>query len=219
MMTDLQDIKQVATPRDVARYFLGMPSYERGGSLWYCSPFRNEEHPSFKVDDVGMYDFGSNKSYDIFGFVQGLKHCSFKESVELLANLYGVADRDYESKQLVEWYKKQRKEQEEHRAEVHSFYLAVWDEVDSEYQINEQCLSIFKKTPQLEAYKICLDKQVSIWGMEEYLTHEIQTLEDKEKLMLKAMKGELPTWLMDRLKMRMMTSQDLLTEPTQKREY
>ncbi len=218
-MIELADIRAIATPKEVAKYFLGMPSYERGGNLWYCSPLRNEEHPSFKVDDIGMYAFGPNESYDIFKFVQKAKHCTFKESVDVLASMFGVSSRDYEDKSLALWYKEQRRKQEDYRKEVHVFYLAVWDEVDAEYHENKECLGIFEGHFDDDAYKICLDRQASVWGMEEYLAQEIETFEDEEKLMQKAMKGDLPTWLMDRLRMRMMVSQTLNTEHMQKREY
>ena len=218
-MIALADIKAIATPKEVARYFLGEPKFEKGKNSWYCSPFREEQHPSFKVDDVGMYDFGTNTSYDIFKFVQNIKRCDFKESVDVLASLFGIAERDYEDGKLAMWYKKQREEQEKHRKEVHDFYLAVWDEVDAEYHENQQCLEIFKGDFSDDTYKICLDRQASVWGMEEHLAQEILTWEDEEKLMKQAMKGELPTWLMDRLKMRMTELLILNTGHTQKREY
>ncbi len=218
-MIALDDIKAIARPVDVARRFLGSPNFQKGNTLWYCSPFRNEQHPSFKVDDIGMYDFGTNEHYNIFKFVQKLHHCSFKESVDLLASMYGVSSRDYDSRKLVAWYKKQREEQEKHREFLNSFYLAVWDEVDEELKENTQCLEIFAGDFSDDTYKICLDRQASILGMEEYLAQRIDTWEDKEELLDKAMKGDLPAWLMDRLKVRMTGLLILHTEHTQKREY
>ena len=218
-MIALADIKAIATPKEVARYFLGEPKFTKGKNSWYCSPFREEQHPSFKVDDVGMYDFGTNTSYDIFKFVQGMKCCDFKESVNILASLFGVAERDYDDGKLAMWYKKQREEQERYRQEVHDFYLVVWDEVDDEYHVNKDCLEIFKGDLEGDAYKICLDRQASVWSMEEYLAQEVLTWEDEEKLMQKAMKGELPTWLMDRLKVRMPMLLILHIGHTQRREY
>lgn len=198
-MIALADIKAIATPREVARHFLGMPSYERGGDLWYCSPFRNEEHPSFKVDDVGMYDFGSQKSYDIFGFVQSLKRCSFKESVEVLASMYGIGERNYESDKLTKWVQEKRAEEEQRKAEVERFYLQVWDEVEAEEKENNECLKIFAGDFSDDTYKICLDRQVSILGEKEYLVECCDTWKDKEKLYEKARKGELPKWLQWRI--------------------
>lgn len=217
-LIELNDIRAIAKPQDVAKYFLGEPNYIRGNRLWYCSPFRNEQHPSFSVTSKGMYDFGSNESYDIFKFVQRIKNCSFKESVNILSSLYGVSGRDYEDHKLVEWYRKQRQEQEEYHETLDWFYLRVWDLVDDEYHINKDCIEIFKHHPEMPAYKICLDEQPSIWGMEEHLAQDCDTWEKKEELMNKAMKGELPTWLMNRLKgtMILMT---LNTKLKQKREY
>lgn len=217
-MIDLADIKAIASPKEVAKYFLGMPNYEKGRNAWYCSPFRQETHPSFKVDDIGMYDFGSNESYDVFRFVREIKKCSFKESVEILASLFGVTDREYDSRSLASWYKEQREKQEEYRKLLNWFYLRTWGEVDKEYKINQQCLEIFGHDPDDETYKICLDNQASIWGMEEYLAQYCDTWEDKEKLMRRALKGDLPKWLMDRLK-GTTTLWDLNIKLRQRREY
>ena len=39
----------------------------RGAGYWYCSPLRQENHPSFKVDDYKneWYDFGTAQGGDI----------------------------------------------------------------------------------------------------------------------------------------------------------
>lgn len=222
-MIEAADIKAIATPKEVAISFLGMPEQQRGKNLWYCSPFRNEEHPSFKVDDIGMYDFGTNESYDIFRFVQKLRNCSFQESKDILATMYGVADRDYESSKMIEWYKQQRRKQEEHYKLLNWFYLQVWQEVDKEKKENQELLKVFKPEnaedlTQDETYKALIDQQVMVDSMEEHLSQDCDTLRDKETLMQKAMKGDLPTWLMNRLKATM-TLLDLNTKLKQRREY
>lgn len=221
-MINPNDIKLIATPQSVARYLLGLPEKQLGNELWYKSPFREETKASFIVSDKGFHDFGTSEHYDIFSFVQRLKHCSFQESVNLLASLYGVADRDYESDKLVAWYKKQRAEKEKHKEVINWFYLRVWDEVDKEQKQNFELTRIFRPTSMeseyIDTYKILLDEQVSIEGMEEYLATGCDTLEEKEELTRKAMKGELPTWLMNRLEATM-TLWDLNIKLKQKREY
>lgn len=217
-MVNPEDIKLIATPQSVARYLLGSPEKERKNELWYKSPFREETDASFVVSDKGLHDFGTSEHYDIFSFVQKLKHCSFKESVKLLASLYGIADRDYESEKLVAWCKKQREEQERHKKTLDWFYMRVWDEVDEEQKNNQRLLKIYTPDKYASTYKTLVDQQVTIEGMEEHLAQHCDTLENKEELMKKAMKGELPTWLMNRLKATM-TLWDLNTKLGQKREY
>lgn len=198
-MIALADIKAVAKPKDVARYFLGEPSFERSGKLWYCSPFRNEEHPSFKVDDVGMYDFGSNESYDIFKFVQRLKRCNFQESTKILASLYGINEREYESTKLRNWLKGQRVEAAKAKEKSEWFYLKVWDEVEQEEKENIECLKIFAGDFTDDTYKILVDRQTSIAGEKEYLVEDINTLQDKKNLLKKAEEGKMPKWLQKRV--------------------
>lgn len=219
-MIALVDIKNIVTPQGLAEYFLGQPSHQRGDTLWYCSPFRNEKHPSFKVDSVGMYDFGSDTNYDIFSFVMKFRNCSFKESVETLASIYGIADRDYDSKEITSWYKKQREEKARYERELHEIYLAIWDEVDKELKETCEYIEIFKgKKEYKEIYAVLLNRKLQAWSINGYLADEINTLEDKEELKQKVIKGELPIWLMDRLKIHTTILQTLLTKPQQKREY
>lgn len=198
-MIALADIKAVATPKEVARYFLGEPSYERAGKLWYCSPFRAETHPSFKVDDIGMYDFGANESYDIFRFVQEIKHCSFQESVNILAGIYGISGREYESEKLKKWLKEKQAEERQAKEKAEWFYLKVWDEVEEEERINNECLKIFAGDFSDDTYKILLDRQVCIIGEKEYLVEGINTLQDKKDLLKKAEEGRMPKWLQVRI--------------------
>lgn len=216
-MADLEDIRAVATPQDVAKYFLGLPVKERRNELWYKSPFRAEERTaSFVVSPKGFHDFGTGEHFDIFSFVTRLKNCTFRESVDTLASIFGIQDRAYKSRELDLWYKRQNLELDRHRALLDWLYLRIWDEVDNEYRENNECLSIFKN--DIDAYKICIDRQVSILGMKEHLAEGCDTWEEKEELMNSAIKGELPTWLMNRLKATM-TLWDLNIKLRQKREY
>lgn len=217
-MVDLEDIRAIATPQSLARYILGSPMKERKNELWYKSPFREETEPSFEVSERGFHDFGSGEHLDIFSFVQRVRHCSFIESVNILASIYGIADRDYESNKLKDWCKKQREEQEEYHKMLNWFYFRVWEEVDKEYKDNSECLRIYTPDKYVSTYKILIDQRVKILGMEEYLAENCNTWKDKEELMKKAVKGELPTWLINRLKATM-TLWDLNIKLRQRREY
>ena len=53
------------------------PVRQQGGSLWYNSPFRDEQEPSFKVNTERnlWYDFGAGKGGNIIALAQEL-YCS-----------------------------------------------------------------------------------------------------------------------------------------------
>ena len=214
------DIKAIVTPQSLARYLLGSPVKERRNELWYKSPFRRETEASFVVSDRGFHDFGTDEHYDIFSFVQKLKHCSFKDSVEALASMYGVADREYDSKELLRWHRTQREAQLRYEQELRAIYLAIWDEVDAELREVAEDIELIKgRKEYIDAYKILLDRKVSAWGMNEYLAQDIDNMKDKEELKQKVMKGELPTWLMDRLRAHTTILQNMPTKQNLRREY
>jgi DNA primase len=72
---------------------------QRGKDWWGLCPFHDENSPSFKVNplDKLYYCFGCEAKGDVFGFVQEKEGVDFPESVELLAERYGVElERDKE---------------------------------------------------------------------------------------------------------------------------
>jgi len=60
----------------------------KGDDIWYCSPFRTEDKPSFKVNTKTnrWYDFGksSKAGGTIIDFIVELKQCSINEALEFL---------------------------------------------------------------------------------------------------------------------------------------
>ncbi len=54
------------------------PQREQGNSLWYVSPFRDEQKASFKVNTAinKWYDFGNDKKGDILDLVMELEQIS-----------------------------------------------------------------------------------------------------------------------------------------------
>lgn len=65
-----------------------MPVQIKGINHWYCSPFRQERTPSFKVntDRNQWYDFGTCEHGDIIDLVRTLHHCDMAEALQLLGN-------------------------------------------------------------------------------------------------------------------------------------
>ena len=68
------------------------PQHIRGNAYWYCSPFRNEQTASFKVNTERnqWYDFVAGEHGDIIDLVCILQHCSIAEAMRQLAALKGV---------------------------------------------------------------------------------------------------------------------------------
>ena len=64
------------------------PQHIRGNSYWYCSPFRNEQTASFKVNTEHnqWYDFATGEHGDIIDLVCILQHCSIAEAMKHLSS-------------------------------------------------------------------------------------------------------------------------------------
>ena len=64
------------------------PQHIRGNSYWYCSPLRNEQTASFKVNTERnqWYDFATGEHGDIIDLVCILQHCSIAEAMKHLSS-------------------------------------------------------------------------------------------------------------------------------------
>ena len=64
------------------------PQHTRGNSYWYCSPLRNEQTASFKVNAERnqWYDFATGEHGDIIDLVCILQHCSIVEAMKHLSS-------------------------------------------------------------------------------------------------------------------------------------
>ena len=62
------------------------PQPIRGNAYWYCSPLRNEQTASFKVNSERnqWYDFATGEHGDIIDLVCILQHCSIAEAMKHL---------------------------------------------------------------------------------------------------------------------------------------
>ena len=199
-MINITELKLIATPQSVARYFLGTPMKEHNNELWYKSPFRQEEKiASFIVSDKGFHDFGTNRHYDIIAFVEKLKNCGFKEAVNILGTLYGVGD-DYDARKLQKWLAEQKKQNDIYKRKVENNFLALWDALEAEKKVNDECIEILKGDLEDDGYKICLDKRFYIDGFIEHLVFYTDTFKEKESLFKQVERGDIPVWLKWRLK-------------------
>lgn len=96
-MAGLINEEDIAEVRDRARIDDVISSYVAlkpagGGSLKGLCPFHDEKTPSFQVTPSRgfYYCFGCGESGDVIGFVRKINNLSFAESVEHLADKYGV---------------------------------------------------------------------------------------------------------------------------------
>ncbi|HSQ97775.1 MAG TPA: DNA primase [Rickettsiales bacterium] len=103
-----------------------LPLKKRGRDFVACCPFHHEKTPSFSVSDMkGIYHcFGCGKSGNIFTFVMEMEGLNFKEAIEYLANLYGIALPKIEHKKEVK------------KEEV--------DEIELIYKVNEESCKFFE---------------------------------------------------------------------------
>ncbi|HEY9550822.1 MAG TPA: CHC2 zinc finger domain-containing protein, partial [Prevotella sp.] len=93
---DIQHIKQIAITDYLQRQGYA-PAHIKGIHYWYCSPFRKESTPSFKVNTERnqWYDFGTGEHGDIIDLVRALQHCTISKAIELLGGVKQVAHRDF----------------------------------------------------------------------------------------------------------------------------
>ena len=93
---EIQNIKQISIT-DYLQQQGYSPARVQGIHFWYCSPLRNENTPSFKVntDRNQWYDFGTGEHGDIIDLVCALQHCTISKAIELLGDIKQVAHRDF----------------------------------------------------------------------------------------------------------------------------
>lgn len=79
---------------DFLRHLGSNPAYQKSGQLWYHSPFRNEETPSFKLNPTRnvWYDFGLGKGGDIIDLIRTKDQIhNVSEALDRIRQLYSSA--------------------------------------------------------------------------------------------------------------------------------
>jgi DNA primase len=84
---NIHDIKQISITDYLQRHGY-TPAQIKGINHWYCSPFRQEQTPSFKVNTERnqWYDFGTGEHGDIIDLVCAMNRCSTPEALQLLGS-------------------------------------------------------------------------------------------------------------------------------------
>lgn len=87
----VEDIKARVDLIEIVRKYAEV---KKAGKNYSCrSPFRNEKTPSFSISPEKQmwYDFGASEGGDAISFIEKIENCSFREAVEILADMAGVA--------------------------------------------------------------------------------------------------------------------------------
>jgi hypothetical protein len=80
---------QEAKKIDLKQYLFSLgfePKSIRQNTFWYCSPFRNENTPSFKIQGNLWHDFGSGEGGTIIDFGTKYFQCSISDFLKSLRN-------------------------------------------------------------------------------------------------------------------------------------
>lgn len=88
---DIDAVRERADLREVVEQYVTLRKAGIGSYKGLC-PFHDERTPSFHLrPHVGTYHcFGCEESGDVIAFLQAMEHTSFQETVERLAQKYGV---------------------------------------------------------------------------------------------------------------------------------
>ena len=218
-MVNPLEVKAIVNPQELATRYLGSPLKRSGDKYWYKSPFRTEERTaSFMVDTRGFYDFGTSKQYDIFEFVKAWHKCDFRQAMEILCSLYGIKENEYENARIRQLLKQQQEENKRYIKKVEDWFLDFSLLVEREWEENHESVKALSGRIDLDGYALVLNRETYLDGLRETLM-DIETFKDKEKLRFRAMKGEVPTWLMKNLKNYTTNSEITNTKQHQKTEY
>lgn len=87
----VEDVKSRVDLVEIVRKYAEV---KKVGKNFSCkSPFRNERTPSFSISPEKQmwYDFGASEGGDAISFIEKIENCSFREAVEILADMAGVS--------------------------------------------------------------------------------------------------------------------------------
>ncbi len=80
------------------------PIRQKGNDAWYCSPFRNEKTPSFKINTSinKFYDFGEGFGGGTVDFIARYKECSIKSALEHLGKLENQPSFSFQQQKVLQ---------------------------------------------------------------------------------------------------------------------
>ncbi len=188
---ETSELKQLITPKEVAIRYLGRPIKETSGYFWYKSPFRNEEHPSFAVNDRGFIDFGLSWRGDIIEFTIKYFSIDFKRALNFLADDFGIATSEYETEEIRKIKYEQRQAEKRYREKINSWYNETFGRICDKYKEWEEIRRIYDGKIWLEAYQIAINKSCFYEYLIEYFNEN-----DRNKEKLYKERGQIECHLM-----------------------
>lgn len=190
---NVEYLKSVINPADLAYKILGTPIHQKGKANWYKSPLRAEERTaSFEVSDRGFHDFGTGEHLDVIGFIQRYKGCSFKDACEYLKRLYGLSENEYETEEVRRTLERERLAMKAYTEKIKRWFVDFMAFVERAWDENEACINALPG--YLDSLAILYDRQVFLGCLREEIL-EVDTFEDKERLRKQVMKEGLPEWM------------------------
>lgn len=202
----------IANPKDVATKYIGEPRFTRGRAYWYNSPFRNDDNPSFEVDDIGFYDFATDERYDVFDFISKLLNVSFIEACKTIATLYGIIDDEPMTTAKLRELEAERLAHKQYVENVNKWYIELFNFVEYLNDTNNEYLEVLDYTSQV--YQELLTRKIFLGQLREELL-ATNSLEEKEN-MRKQMKVNIPLWMKQELRNYIMTLENWDTRPMAK---
>lgn len=176
-MNEAEKIKELLTPIQVAKHYLGQPNKSSSLGLWYKSPFRNERTASFLVnDEKGLHDFGTSIHYDIISFVEDYFKVSFNTAIQILSRDFGIELEDNMDSELKEYIKRKQDENKQALYILNSWYNKTFGEICDELHIIQNAIPYLKG----EALKIAYMQEVKL----EYLSEVFMNAKDENKIKL-----------------------------------
>lgn len=174
-MNNPEEIKQILNPIMVAQHYLGQPK-KSSNRLWYKSPFRNERTASFMVDNKAFHDFGDSWHGDVIDFVGRYYNTDFINAMKILSRDFSLPQDEPISKELEQYMKKQREQEERMRKNLDNWYNSTLSKFCDELHIYQRIIPYLKGEALVIAYK----KEQYL----DYLIDEFINATDEDKLEL-----------------------------------
>lgn len=187
-MNNPKEIKELLNPILVAQYYLGNPDKTTRNRIWYKSPFRSEKTPSFEVDEIGFYDFGSNWRGDVISFVEKYYNTDFVNAMKILTADFNLPEDKKISEDFKRYIKQQREEEKQIKQAIENWYRNT---------LNKLCGKLHywqNKIPDLKKYELA-----EAYSKEQYLDYLIDVFinaNDDEKIKLWKEKEAFERWIM-----------------------
>ena len=182
-MNNPKEIKELLNPILVARYYLGNPDKTTRNAVWYKSPFRSERTPSFEVDNIGFYDFGSSWRGDIINFVEKYYNTDYKNAMKILTSDFNLPEDERISQDLKKYLKQQRDEEKRIKQAIEDWFRTTLSSLCDKLHYWQN------KMPNLKGYELA-----KAYSKEQYIDYLIDVFinaKDDEKIELYKSREEI----------------------------